>query len=266
VEEKTKGVRRDGKLRAIGTHASGGWKSNSGWVPEDQSGSLAQKTARPEVADRDAARPRRLTGAQRQRSIVYAAAEVFARRGYDAARIDEIAAAAGVSKALIYEHFKGKRELYAHIMRNGTEESLRRVLEASALGQNSVQRLQRGLSAFLDFVAEQPTVWRVIEQEVSDPEIIALDQSQQTRSEDAIAQLLASDEKIAPQDLSPEDLKLLAVMINGASVRAANWWIENPSVDQKNVLASMMRFMWLGLERIRNAVPADPSAGNGSVA
>jgi hypothetical protein len=106
----------------------------------------------------------------------------------------------------------------------------------------------------------------VIEQEMSDPEIIALDQSQQRRSEDVIALLLASDEKIGSQDLSPEDLKLLAVMINGASVRAANWWIENPSADQKNVLASMMRFMWLGLERIRNAGPADPSADNGSVA
>jgi AcrR family transcriptional regulator len=203
--------------------------------------------------------PRRLTGSQRQRSIVFAAAEVFALRGYEAARIEEIATAAGVSKALIYEHFESKRDLYAHILRKGTLEHLERVLEAAAAGKDAVERMELGLRAFLDFVAEQPEVWRVIEQEVSDPEIIALDQSQQKRSEHALAQLLAEDERMVQQDLSDEQLELLAVMINGASVRAANWWIENPSVEREAVLTVMMRLLWLGLQRISTG------AGNGAM-
>ncbi len=201
---------------------------------------------------------RRLTGAQRQRSIVYAAAEVFARRGYEAARIEEIAAEAGVSKALIYEHFKSKRELYTHIMRTGTKESLLRVLQAAAPGSDAMQRVERGLRAFLDFVAEQPSVWRVIEQDVSDPEILALDQSVQKRSEDAIAQLLASDEAITRRGLDPNYLQLLAVMINGAGVRAANWWLENPTVPQEEVLAPLMQFMAIGIEGIRHPGTAGP--------
>jgi AcrR family transcriptional regulator len=194
---------------------------------------------------------KRLSGAERQQSIVDAASKVFAERGYDGARIEQIAEEAGVSKALIYEHFTGKRALYAHISRNGTRESLERVLEAASEGENSVQQMERGLAAFLDFVAENPTVWRVIEQDVSDPEIIAQDQSQQHRGERAIAAMLAADEEIASQGLSQEGLDLLAVMINGASVRAANWWLDNPSVSRDQVLSLMMRFMWLGLERIR---------------
>jgi AcrR family transcriptional regulator len=197
-------------------------------------------------------RRRRLTGAQRQRSILYAAAEVFARHGYDGARIEEIAEAAGVSKGLIYEHFKGKRELYAHIRSKGTAESLDRVLEAAAAADaDSRQQLEAALSAFLDFVAEQPLVWQVIEQEVSDPEINALMQSQQQRSEQAIAALLAADELMAAQDFDPEQIELLGVMINGAAVRAANWWLANPSVDRSQVLGPVMQFMWLGLEQIR---------------
>jgi len=204
------------------------------------------------VADHNGARRRRLTGAQRQRSILYAAAEVFARRGYDGARIEEIAEAAGVSKGLIYEHFKGKRELYAHIRSKGTAESLDRVLEAAAAADaDSRQQLEAALSAFLDFVAEQPLVWQVIEQEVSDPEINALMQSQQQRSEQAIAALLAADELMAAQDFDPEQIELLGVMINGAAVRAANWWLANPSVDRRQVLGPVMQFMWLGLEQIR---------------
>jgi AcrR family transcriptional regulator len=204
------------------------------------------------VAEHNGARRRRLTGAQRQRSILYAAAEVFARRGFDGARIEEIAVAAGVSKTLIYEHFKGKRELYAHIRSKGTAESLDRVLEAAAAADaDSRQQLEAALSAFLDFVAEQPLVWQVIEQEVSDPEINALMQSQQQRSEQAIAALLAADELMAAQDFDPEQIELLAVMINGAAVRAANWWLANPSVDRIQVLRPVMQFMWLGLEQIR---------------
>jgi AcrR family transcriptional regulator len=203
------------------------------------------------LADSGSVRRRRLSGAERQQSIVDAAARVFAERGYDGARIEQIAEEAGVSKALIYEHFEGKRALYAHISRKGTHESLERVLEAAADGENSVQRMERGLTAFLDFVAENPTVWRVIEQDVSDPEIIAQDQSQQHRGEQAIAAMLAADEEIARQGLSPESLELLSVMINGASVRAANWWLDHPVVNRDQMLSLMMRFMWLGLERIR---------------
>ena len=217
----------------------------------NSSAQLEQLDAETKAAGGAPSRRPRLTGAQREKSIVDAATEVFAWRGYDGARIEEIAATAGISKALIYQHFTGKRDLYGHIMRSGTEEHLRRVLEAAAPGQHSKQRFERGLSAFLDFVAEHPSLWRVIEQAVSDPEIIALDQSQQKRSEKAIAQLLASDEEIARQDLSPERLELLAVTINGASVRAANWWMDNPTVNRQEILEWLIQFMWLGLERIR---------------
>ena len=196
-------------------------------------------------------RPSRLTGAQRQRLILDAAADLFAERGYERARLEEIAAAAGVSKALIYEHFDGKRELYAQIMRKGTDESLGLVLAAAAAEPDSLRRLEAGLGAFLDFVADQPSVWRVIEQEVSDPEIIALDQSREKRGVKAVAALLASDPEIARQNLDGKELELFAVMINGATVRASNWWLENPDVKRNDVLDQLIEFMWLGIKQVR---------------
>jgi AcrR family transcriptional regulator len=205
------------------------------------------------VAEQHGARRRRLTGAQRQRSILYAAAEVFARRGYDGARIEEIADRAKVSKALIYEHFKGKRELYAHIRSKGTADSLQRTLEAVEAADSSESKslLEAGLNAFFDFLAEQPFVWRVIQQEVSDTDIADLMQSDLQRSEQAIAALLAADEEIAAQGLGPEQIELLSVMMHGATGRAAEWWLANPSVDAGQVVESLMQFMWLGLDQIR---------------
>ncbi len=43
--------------------------------------------------------------------ILHAAEEIFARKGYDGARVDEIAQKAGVNKALIYYYFKSKEEI-----------------------------------------------------------------------------------------------------------------------------------------------------------
>ena len=195
---------------------------------------------------------RRLTGAQRQRSILYAAAEVFARRGYEGARIEEIAEKANVSKALIYEHFKGKRELYVHIRSRGTADSLQRTLEAVEAAESSESKtlLEVGLTAFFDFLAEQPLVWRVIQQEVSDPEIAALTESDWQRSEKAVAALLSADEEMA-LNLESDQIALVAAMMHGATAKAAEWWLANPSADRDQVADSLRQFMWLGLGGIR---------------
>ncbi len=157
-----------------------------------------------------------------------------------------------MSKALIYEHFEGKRELYAQIFRRGTDESFGTALAAVAAEEQSIRRLEAGLGAFLDFVADQPDVWRVIEQEVSDPEIVELDQSRQVRAEKAIAELLAVDDGIMGQDLDPAQIELFAVMVNGAMVRAANWWLSHLETPREVVLESLMDFIWLGMDRIRS--------------
>ena len=60
-------------------------------------------------------RRRRMPAAQRREVILAAAEETFARCGYHGASLDDIAHGAGVSKALIYEHFASKRELHASL-------------------------------------------------------------------------------------------------------------------------------------------------------
>lgn len=50
-------------------------------------------------------------------SLLTAGLYCFARRGYHATTMDEIAAEAGVSKGAIYWHYKDKRELFLNIMR-----------------------------------------------------------------------------------------------------------------------------------------------------
>lgn len=66
------------------------------------------------------ARPRRSAqpdAGTRERLLAAASAE-FAARGFAGAKIDRIAAAAGLNKAMIYYHFTSKAELYGEILRD----------------------------------------------------------------------------------------------------------------------------------------------------
>ncbi len=61
------------------------------------------------------ARPRATTYGDQQAQIMAAAAALFARRGYTATTMNEVAAASGVSKATLYHYFKDKSGLLEQI-------------------------------------------------------------------------------------------------------------------------------------------------------
>jgi len=56
--------------------------------------------------------PKRVDRQQRARQIVAAALEVFARRGFAAATVDEIAREAGLGKGTVYQYFDSKEDLF----------------------------------------------------------------------------------------------------------------------------------------------------------
>jgi AcrR family transcriptional regulator len=85
----------------------------------------------------------------RREAILSAAEEVFARSGYHGASLDDIAQAAGISKALIYEHFTSKRELHASLVNAHVEEIFRRLEANAEAGTSGEERLRGGIDAFL---------------------------------------------------------------------------------------------------------------------
>jgi TetR/AcrR family transcriptional regulator len=72
-------------------------------------------------------RHRKSEGATRER-ILKAATEHFAERGYDGARTQAIADAAGVNKAMLYYHFRDKRHLYRETLKSHFLEIVRDIV------------------------------------------------------------------------------------------------------------------------------------------
>ena len=63
----------------------------------------------------------RLDSDDRRKGIVNAAVPLFARNGFAGTTTRELAAAAGVSEALLFRHFPSKQSLYREILRLGCE-------------------------------------------------------------------------------------------------------------------------------------------------
>jgi TetR/AcrR family transcriptional regulator len=86
------------------------------------------RNATPRTARRAGRRPRRSHDSRATRkSLLSAAAKLFAARGFDGASVAEIAQQAGANKALINYHFGGKLQLYRTILREMFVELLERV-------------------------------------------------------------------------------------------------------------------------------------------
>jgi AcrR family transcriptional regulator len=199
---------------------------------------------------------KRLTAGERRVAIQSSALEVFAERGYHTTSIDDIARAAGVSKALIYEHFASKQELHADLLEVQASELYRRVANAveAVEAESGSARLTAGLAAYLSFVEERRDAWRVLFRETVDPEsAAALDRvSAQIRA--LVAALIAQDPGATPRnEAHPETdrgIQQLAQMLVGAIQSSANWWDDHREVRRDRVLETAMEFVWFGLDRL----------------
>ena len=65
-----------------------------------------------------------MTGKERREQLLDIGRRLFAERGLDGTSIEEIAAQAGVSKPVVYEHFGGKEGLYAVVVDREVERFL----------------------------------------------------------------------------------------------------------------------------------------------
>jgi TetR/AcrR family transcriptional regulator len=117
-----------------------------------------------------ATRPQLYAWAQRQergtesRAAILAAAErVFADGGLEGARMDAIAAKAGVNKALLYYYFRSKEELYAAILESHLQEFHRRALEILSAEGPARSTLLRYLSLHFDFLGQRPFFPRLVQ-------------------------------------------------------------------------------------------------------
>jgi AcrR family transcriptional regulator len=109
----------------------------------------------PGVSSVQAARSRATARRERGREIVAATRALFDERGMQDAPIEDIAAAAGINKALIYRHFDSKEDLFVATMVSYLLELAER-LDGVERDKGPAEQLTDGWERFVDYCLEHP--------------------------------------------------------------------------------------------------------------
>jgi AcrR family transcriptional regulator len=193
----------------------------------------------------------RLKPEVRRERLLAAATEVFAERGYEGARVEQIADVAKVSPGLLYRHFEGKRELYEELLLLANQQLLTHLAEAAAPDLPTDQRVVRGIDSFFEFVEGHRNLWRLIMKDVVEPEIAAIRDEVTQRSVKMVATLAAQEPDFGGKELHERELEMVSVVMVGAVVSLAAWWMDHPKIPRTAVVRAAMDSLWLGLERAR---------------
>jgi AcrR family transcriptional regulator len=178
------------------------------------------------LAPQPLAPTRPLPRAERRDAILRGAAEAFARTGYAATSMEDIAAASGITKLIVYRHFDSKEELYRAVL----ERVFDRLAEVFLAGYQD-QDTGIGARSLLTVARDDPAAFRLLWQHAArEPQFAEYARDLRERAVDASRALLAGQ-------VAPEVHEWAAHTILGYLVEAVLNWLEygDPERDEQLV-------------------------------
>ena len=208
-----------------------------------------------------AAKPRkRLPRSQRRRVIEDAASALIAEHGYAATRLEDIAAAAGVTKQLLYQHFPSKKALHMALLTRHRDELLAGLASGMGLDGPLAERLPRVMDDWFGYVEEHPYAAAMLFRDTTgDPEVQAIYRELQASARAANVALLRTEPEL---EIPEERLEPLAEFFRAANTGLAMWRAENPDVPRSVVVNIAVETMLggLGLGSTDHAATRSPAA------
>ncbi len=191
------------------------------------------------------AKPRsRMTAAERREQLIQIARGLFAERGFDGTAIEEIAARAGVSKPIVYEHFGGKEGLYAVVVDREVTALLASMRLALTDGGPRVL-LEHAAAAFLDYIDSSPDGFRIL---VRDSPV----GTEGTGFKSIIGDVASRVEGILVDEFKARGYDartapMYSQMLVGMVGTTGLWWLETRKPAKEVVAAHLVNLAWNGL-------------------
>ena len=194
---------------------------------------------------------RRIRAPERRARIVAAALEAFGATGYEGTGLERIAEAAGVTRAVLYDHFPSKKALYLEVLTEQSGVFLGHV-GASITGEGSPERRMRTtMDAVFTYAERYPDAWRLLfrpERHVDTDIAAAHDKVHATRV-DVVAALLGPDSRMIGIDPDSVQMRIMVEMLIAAIRGAVDWWQTHQSTSRAELLDAGMDLLWSGLGR-----------------
>ncbi|QEU93846.1 TetR/AcrR family transcriptional regulator [Streptomyces kanamyceticus] len=187
----------------------------------------------------------RMTGAERREQLLDIGRTLFAAKGFEGTSVEEIAAKAGVSKPVVYEHFGGKEGLYAVVVDREMRALLDMVTGALTAGHPR-ELLEQAAFALLDYIETYTDGFRILVRDSpvaqSTGTFASLISDIATQVEDILGQEFKGrgfDQKLAP---------LYAQALVGMVALTGQWWLDVRKPKKAEVAAHLVNLAWHGLD------------------
>ena len=185
-----------------------------------------------------------MTGKERRQQLLDIGRRLFAERGFEGTSIEEIAAQAGVSKPVVYEHFGGKEGLYAVVVDREVERLLTMVTSLLE-GAHTEPKFETAAVGLLRYIDENTDGFRILVRD-SNPGsssgtygTLLSDIAMQV--EYIMADFLQSrgrDPKLAP---------MYSQMLVGMVAFTGQWWLDARKPKLEEVATNLIDLAWNGL-------------------
>jgi AcrR family transcriptional regulator len=204
---------------------------------------------------------RRLKKSERRAVIEDAASALFAEHGYAETRLEDIAAAAGVTKQLLYQHFSSKRQLHMALLAKHRDELLQGTAEEMASPGTLLERLSRVMERWFGYVEEHPYAMAMLFRDTTgDAELQRFHRELQASAREANMRLLRVEPELR---IAPDMIEAVAEFARAGSTGLALWWAENRDVPRATVVEAAVGMLvgGLGLGRHGGSEGAGGEAG-----
>ncbi|MGZ2358384.1 TetR/AcrR family transcriptional regulator [Streptomyces sp. 372A] len=195
------------------------------------------------------ARRVRMTGKERREQLLDIGRTLFADKGFEGTSVEEIAARAGVSKPVVYEHFGGKEGLYAVVVDREMRQLLDMVTGALTAGHPR-ELLEQAAFALLDYIETYTDGFRILVRDSpvaqSTGTFASLISDIATQVEDILGlefKARGFDPKLAP---------LYAQALVGMVALTGQWWVNARKPKKAEVAAHLVNLAWHGLENLES--------------
>jgi len=190
----------------------------------------------------------RLPAPRRRRQLLAVALRVFAERGYHPTSMNDLAEAAGVTKPVLYQHFRSKRALYLELLEDVGEQLRATIDKATTEAGTPREQVHAGFRAYFEFVAEQQLAFQLLfgggarrDEEFADAV---------RRVELSIADSIAA--LIVVEGLDDDRRRLLAHGIVGVAEGTSRHWLASGMTGSAELLAEQVAALaWAGLRGVQ---------------
>jgi AcrR family transcriptional regulator len=186
-----------------------------------------------------------MTGPQRREQLLEVGRKLFADKGFEGTSVEEIAAKAGVSKPVVYEHFGGKEGLYAVVVDREIRTLLDGINVALRVETTSRGLLEAAALALLDYIEGSTDGFRILVRDSPAGQSTGSFASLISDVATQVEHLLAAEFK--SRRLDPKTAPLYAQMLVGMVALTGQWWLDSPKFKKVDVAAHLVNLAWNGL-------------------